>query len=294
METKNIIIIGVLVVIICVLAGAIFGTLTNSVNYERIEIVPNGTSIEVPTENAKYEGEMNETGAKLWTFKQGSLVTFNSEEAVNSRGLYGLGGAVGIKTINDMVLNHFEKREEIDGFTVYTLDANKLGIENRSTMYCIIVGNDTTHDNIVITVDNIDIALHMAKSIQYKTSNSTTNNVNAATSSSGNSSDLVPVTMDDGSVIYRHVGDYIEKQDGIYRVNSDGSVTKIADSSDSQIDDNHNDDASSDKSSSGSSSKDSSSDSSYPEPTPSGDDSGGSSSSDSSSSDSGSDGGGSE
>ncbi len=182
METKNIVIIGVLVVIICILAGAIFGTLTNSMNYERIEIVPNGTSIEVPTENAKYEGEMNETGAKLWTFKQGSLVTFNSEEAVNSRGLYGLGGAVGIKTINDMVLNHFEKREEIDGFTVYTIDANKLGIENRSTMYCIIVGNDTTHDNIVITVDNIDIALHMAKSIEFKTSNPNNDSSNATAS----------------------------------------------------------------------------------------------------------------
>ena len=142
-------------IIICVLAGAIFGTLTNHVDYERIEITPNGTSIEVPTENAKYEGEINETGSKLWTFKQGSLTTFNSEEAMNARGLYGLSGAIGIKAINDMVLNHFEKREEIDGFTVYTLDGEKLGIEGRNTMYCIITGNETSHDNIIIITDRI-------------------------------------------------------------------------------------------------------------------------------------------
>lgn len=184
METKNIVIIAVLAITICIIAGATFGLLTKSVNYERIELMPNGTSIEAPANELKYEGEVNESGAKLWTFKQGSLMTFNSEEAINARGLYGLGGAVGIKAINDMVLNHFEKREEIDGFTVYTIDGEKLGIEGRGIMYCIITKNDDTHDNIVIITDSKDITLHMAKSIQYKSANITNTNSNEASTAS--------------------------------------------------------------------------------------------------------------
>lgn len=177
METKNIVIIGILCIIICIFVGAIFGVLTNNVDYERIEIVPNGTSIEIPTEQAKFEGEVNETGAKLWSFKHGALMAFNSDEAINARGIYGLGGAYGFKSIKDIVLNHFEKIEKTDGYTVYVIDGQKLGIENRGILYCIMVGNETTHDNIIITADSKDIALHMAKSVIYKMGNITANSV---------------------------------------------------------------------------------------------------------------------
>ena len=175
METKTIIIIGILLVVICALCAAIFGALTSNVDYERIEITPNGTSIEVPINDANYEGEINNTGAKMWTFKQGALMTFNSEEAIDARGITGLGGAVGFKDIKDIVLTHFEKQENIDGFTVYTLNGEQLGINGRGTLYCIMTGNDETHDNIIIAADNKDIALHMAKSIQYKAGNTTVN-----------------------------------------------------------------------------------------------------------------------
>lgn len=176
MENKNIILIGILIILIIFLSSMIIFTLNNNnTTYERIEITPNGTSIEIPTNNATYVGELNNTGTKLWKFQQGTIMTFNSNEAVNARGLYGLGGAMGVKETKDMILNHFEKRETIDGFTVYTLDADKLDIKGRDTIYCIETGNDTTHDNIIIATDNKDITLHIAKSIQYKTSNSTNN-----------------------------------------------------------------------------------------------------------------------
>lgn len=238
METKQLIIIGVLVVIICVLVGALFGTLTNSVNYERIEIVPNGTSIEVPTNDAKYLGDKE--GVKFWNWSNGALVTYNSQEGSNA---FELSGALGFFAIKELVRSGAS--ENIDGFTVYQLNGQQLVNTNVSAkgdvFYCIHLVNETTHDNIVICCEDKDIALHMAKSIEYKIPNSS-NNATANTTSSGNSSGLVPVTMDDGSVIYCHVGEYIEKQDGTYRVNADGSVTKVADSSDSQIDDNDNED----------------------------------------------------
>ena len=126
------------------------------------------------------------------SLKQGSLTTFNSEEAVNARGLYGLGGAIGIKAIEELILNHFEKKEEIDGYTVYTIDGAKLDIPGRGEMYCVIVGNDTTHDNIIIITDNKDITLHMAKSIHYKNANTTTpssNNENIVSTNNQNNND---------------------------------------------------------------------------------------------------------
>ncbi|AMD17426.1 hypothetical protein TL18_04965 [Methanobrevibacter sp. YE315] len=242
METKIIIIISILIVIICLLAGILFITLQEPVDYERIEITPNGTTIEIPTEKAKFEGEMNDTGAKMWSFKQGSLITYNSEEAANAKGISALSGAYGIKSIEDVVLTHFEKCEKIDGFTVYTLDGGKLGMNNRNTMYCIIIGNDTTHDNIVITVDNKDMALYMAKSVQYKapysnTLNNVTNNIN----NSNNNSNLVRFVWDDGTVEYFPPGTILNLPDGNdYRLNADGSLTKLPTSHSSSPSSNDN------------------------------------------------------
>ncbi len=263
METKNIIIIGILLVIICLLAGAIFGTLTNSVNYERIEIVPNGTSIEIPTNDAKYLGDKE--GVKFWNWSNGALITYNSQEGSNA---VELSGALGFYAIKELVRSG--NSENIDGFTVYQLNGQQLSNSNVSVngdvFYCIHLINETTHDNIVICCKDKDVALHMAKSIQYKISNATTNdsdNSTATATSSGNSSNLIPVTMDDGSVIYCHAGENIDKQDGTYRVNSDGSLTKVADDSKSNnndnSDENQGEDSSSDASFSSSTSSSSSS-----------------------------------
>ena len=184
METKKLIIIGVLAVIICVLAGAIFGVLTNSVDYERIEVVPNGTSIEIPKNNASYYGELNETGTKMWTFKQGCLLSYNVNEAFNGRGIYALAGAIGLKDIQDMIINHYDKVETIDNYKVYTVDGEKIDVPSRDTLYCILVSNNDTGDVILIATDNLDISLHMAKSIQFKNTNiSTTTNASYSSNS---------------------------------------------------------------------------------------------------------------
>lgn len=226
MENKKIIIIGILAVILCILIGLLLGTLTKNVEYERIEIVSNGTSIEIPTDNATYNGEINETGCRQWTFKQGTLMTFNSEEAINARGLSGLGGALSIKEIKDLIINHFEKKETIDGFTVYTIDADTLNIDGRNTIYVIETSNETTHDNIIIATDNIDVTLHMAKSIQYKTADNIQNesdNMNNAPAEK-----TYPFYGDDGSIVgYYHVGDTIEYCDAILQLQSNGQWVQI-------------------------------------------------------------------
>lgn len=65
--------------------SAIFVTITNSVKYERIEIVPNGTSIEMPTNQAQYIGDTE--GVKFWNWSNGALITYNSQEGSNANEL---------------------------------------------------------------------------------------------------------------------------------------------------------------------------------------------------------------
>lgn len=229
METKYLIIMGILILVICVLAGALYLVMTGSEGYERIEISSNGTSIEVPANQLNYLGDTD--GVKYWNWDDGALVTYNSQEGNNA---LELDGALGFYAIKELVQKG--NSENIDGFTVYKLDANEISNSVKTNVkgdfYCIHLSNETTHDNIVICCKDKDVALHMAKSVQYKSAN-TDNNANNTNDSKNvnDKSGLIPVTYDDGSVAYFHAGEIISLPNGYYRVNSDGSLTKVADDS---------------------------------------------------------------
>ena len=70
MNNKKIIIIGI---IACILIFAIALMLLSSANYERIDITPNGTSIEVPVNKTEYVGELE--GIKVWKMDNGALIS---------------------------------------------------------------------------------------------------------------------------------------------------------------------------------------------------------------------------
>ena len=160
------IIIGIILLII--VAGAIFVILT-SVNYDRIDITPNGTTIEVPAEQTKYDG--NFEGAKIWHWNNGILVTYNSHEDPNFIKV----SELGFNTLNEVVKKG--EKQNIDGFTCYVINADDLleihifdiiKVNYNGKFYCIPLTNETTHDNILICCNNKDMAAHMAKSVEYK------------------------------------------------------------------------------------------------------------------------------
>lgn len=180
METKKLIIIGILLIIICILAGAIIGLVTQNTQYERIEIVPNGTSIDIPKNNANYLGDTY--GVKFWNWTDGVLVSYNSQEGNNR---VELTGALGFYAIKELVKTG--NAETIEGITIYELTGEQLSkfnmTKNNDKFYCVHLVNDTTHDNIIICCKDKNILTHMVKSIQYKTSNSTnTTNLNVTNS----------------------------------------------------------------------------------------------------------------
>ena len=166
MDKKKIIIIGIILFIIA--ASIIFVILT-TVHYERIEITPNGTSIEVPANQTKYCGDYE--SAKIWNWNNGILVTYNSHEDNNIIKVTELG----FNTLNDVIKNG--EKQEIGGFTCYVINADELleihifdiiKVNYNGKFYCIPLSNDTTHDNIIICCNDKDMAVHMAQSVQYK------------------------------------------------------------------------------------------------------------------------------
>ncbi len=166
MDNKKIIIIGIILFVI--VAVVIFVMLT-SVKYETIEITPNGTTIEVPANQTKYKGEVE--SAKIWNWNKGILVTYNSHADNNIIKV----SEMGFNTLLNIVKKG--EQQEIDGFTCYLINADELveirifeiiKVNYNGKFYCIPLSNETTYDNIIIFCNDKDMAVHMAKSVQYK------------------------------------------------------------------------------------------------------------------------------
>ena len=165
MDNKKIIIIGLILLII---VGGVILFLT-SVHYDRIDITPNGTSIEVPANQTKFDGNIE--GAKIWHWNNGILITYNSQEDQNIIKVTELG----FNTLNDLIKNG--EKQNIDGFTCYVINADELleihifdiiKVNYNGKFYCIPLANETTHDNIIICCNDQNTAVHMAKSVLYK------------------------------------------------------------------------------------------------------------------------------
>ena len=165
MDRKKIIIIAA---ILLIALGVIF-VLLSSVNYERIEITPNGTSIDVPANQTEFKGNIE--GLKIWSWDNGVLVSHNSREGSGISILTGLS----FSTINELVKNG--QMQEIDNITCYVINADELleihlfdiiKVNYKGKLYCIPLSNETSHDSILICCNDRDIALHMAKSVRYK------------------------------------------------------------------------------------------------------------------------------
>ena len=158
-----------------------------TVNYEKIDITPNGTSIDVPANKTKYAG--NVQGAKIWNWDNGILVTYNSNEDKNIIKVTELG----FNSLNKLIQNG--EKQTIDGYTCYVINADKLleihifdiiKVNYNGKFYCLPLANETTHDNLIILCKDKDMAVHMAKSVQYKKVFPDDNKINNTISTVGN------------------------------------------------------------------------------------------------------------
>ena len=184
MDNKKIIVIAIVLLII---VAAIVAVLAFSVNYEKIEITPNGTTIEVPANQTRYRGEFD--GVKVWNWDEGAVVTYNNHEGSDLVKLTGFDG------LNELIKNG--EVQNIDGYTCYVINADELlevhifdfiKVNYNGKFYCIPLANETTQDNIIICCKDRDMALHMAQSVHYKNVYPNTNGLDDAISNVKNMS----------------------------------------------------------------------------------------------------------
>ncbi|RAP51032.1 MAG: hypothetical protein BZ138_06055 [Methanosphaera sp. rholeuAM270] len=166
MDNKKTFLISIILLIIAV---SVIVMLTNSEKYERIEITPNGTSIEVPFNQSKYRGEI--VNVKIWNWDKGLLLAYNSNENNDVLQL----GKFSFNAMNELIESG--DRQNIDGFTCYQINADELleihlfdiiKVNYDGDFYCICLNNETTSDSIIICSNDKDVALHMAKSVQFR------------------------------------------------------------------------------------------------------------------------------
>lgn len=162
---KKIIIIGI---VLLVVVGAVLVMFLSAPDYERIDLTPNGTTIEVPINQTEYRGDYE--GVKIWNWDNGVLVSYNNHEG---NGVIKLAG-LSFNTINELAKTGDE--QNVDGFKCYVIDAQDLGlnlsdlikVNYTGKLYCIPLSNGTSQDNIIIFCMDQDRAVHMAKSVQFK------------------------------------------------------------------------------------------------------------------------------
>ena len=171
MERKHLIIISLLVIIIFILIGALFSVLTHN-EYERIEVVPNGTSMELPINNLTNYSDVPTKGFKIWSFEQGNITSFNTKEVkarFHGTNFYSEKGLDEFNELKNTILKNYEETDKINEYYIYTVNSEILGDVDGKTMYVIFLcSNDKTGDNIIIMADNKDITLNIAKSVDLK------------------------------------------------------------------------------------------------------------------------------
>lgn len=165
MDNKKLIIIGIVLLIV---VGAALAIVLSSPNHERIEITPNGTSIDVPANQTEYKGNID--GVKIWNWEDGALLSYNSHAGSNIPLT-----DVGFNGLEEIVKKG--KMETVNNITSYVLDADELmqirlfdiiQINYNGKFYFIPLSNETTHDDLIICSKDRNIALHMAESVKYK------------------------------------------------------------------------------------------------------------------------------
>ena len=176
MDKKYIIIalVAILAVLAIGIAFSMFGQ--SNTEYEKISL-SKSASLEVPkVSDANSTKDAN--GVKTWTFKskETAISAFNSKEESS------LAGAAEFAVVRDSLLNGSTDAQVYKGYEI------KENTINGVHYYITSTGNDTTHDNIILSSTNLEILQHMLDTLTFKKS-ATSDNSTQADNSSGTSSD---------------------------------------------------------------------------------------------------------
>lgn len=180
MKKENLIIIGAIVIVIIAVLATVFLVFNNETEYTTLQISKT-CSLQVPVSNDA-DSSTDNYGIFYYVDKEHDLniTGFNSVECVT------LSGAVQMASLRDSQQLNSQVVVE-NGTSIYY---------NKDTgIYTIFIGNDTTHDNILISTPNKDLLLTIVNSVNYggdnQDNNSGNNNSATVDVSSTNSEDTI-------------------------------------------------------------------------------------------------------
>lgn len=154
MDKNNILKIVVIVAIIAC-ASAMTYILFFNEHYETIR-VSNTASLEVPVGNGINTSHVN--GSSIYQISNGKGVSIMSYNSNNKD----LSSAIGFAAVKKMFVGSVNNSDSL-----YEAEING------SKIYSIATGNNTTHDNIIISSHDKDTTLKIYESIKYNKDNST-------------------------------------------------------------------------------------------------------------------------
>ena len=182
MDKKYIIIalVAILAVLAIGIAFSMFGQ--SNVEYEKISL-SKSASLEVP-KVSDVNSTKDANGVKTWTFKskETAISAFNSKEESS------LAGAAEFAAVRDSMLNGSTDAQVYKGYEI------KENTVNGVHYYIVSTGNDTTHDNILLSSTNLEILQHMLDTLTFKKSATADNSTVA-----DNSTDTGSASQSDNS-----------------------------------------------------------------------------------------------
>ena len=153
MDRNKIIIIVLLAIIVVLAAGIGYSLLNPTLEYQNVDL-SNGTTIDVPkTDDSSFDEDSS--GIKTYTCKSKhtTMISLNSQENSN------LSEAVAFAGVREALINN---AKDVELYKTYQIKENTI---NDTHYYITYISNNTTHDNIVIASENLDILKHMVNSL---------------------------------------------------------------------------------------------------------------------------------
>lgn len=184
MKKQNIILI--LILIVCVVCAGIVASQTIFSNTEYTTLrISDSCTLEVPVSDEAVNS-IDNYGIFIYQDPKHDLniTSFNSQDGVT------LSGAVQMASIRDNALLNNKQIIE-NGTTIYH--------NEKTGVYSIFIGNNQTHDNILIQCSDLDILMHVLDSVKYSNGESFNN---TTTNSASSSSDLSDSNFDSNNDQY--------------------------------------------------------------------------------------------
>ena len=154
MEQKKIILILILIAVLVALCSFItYALVLNQTEYTTMTIAESGTTIEVP-DDMKLKSTNGDSGITVLENDNTIIVLFNSKDK-------GVGQIIGFSDIKNPIFGN-----EYQGDTTLK-DPTVAGCHLDGECRAVYLGNNQTHDNILIISKNKDIVTHIINSIKW-------------------------------------------------------------------------------------------------------------------------------